>query len=50
MPRWESDPLIVLGARESRVQGEAAGQIEPDPEEHSLHAEAGNGCQRNWGR
>jgi hypothetical protein len=28
MRRWKSDPLIVLGARESRVQGEAAGQVE----------------------
>jgi hypothetical protein len=26
--RWKSDPLKVLGARESRVQGEAAGQVE----------------------
>jgi hypothetical protein len=28
MRRWKSDPLVVLGARESRVQGEAAGQVE----------------------
>ena len=26
MPREKSDPLIVLGVRESRAQGEAAGQ------------------------
>lgn len=25
-PRWESDPLILLGARESRVHGEGVGQ------------------------
>lgn len=28
MRRWKSDLLIVLGARESRVHGEAAGQVE----------------------
>jgi hypothetical protein len=28
MRRRKSDPLVVLGARESRVQGEAAGQVE----------------------
>ncbi len=28
MPLWKSDPLTVLGARESRVQGEAAEQVE----------------------
>jgi hypothetical protein len=26
--RWKSDPLVVLGGRESRAQGEAAGQVE----------------------
>jgi hypothetical protein len=26
--RWKSDPLVVLGARESRAHGEAAGQVE----------------------
>lgn len=25
---WKSDLLVVLGARESRVHGEAAGQVE----------------------
>ena len=25
---WKSDPLVVLGARESRAQGEAAEQVE----------------------
>jgi len=28
MRRWKSDPLIVLGVRESRIHGEAAGQVE----------------------
>src|SRR5215472_17766168 len=28
MRRWKSDPLVILGARESRVHGEAAGQVE----------------------
>jgi hypothetical protein len=28
MPWRKSDPLVVLGARESRVHGEAAGQVE----------------------
>jgi hypothetical protein len=28
MPQWKSDPLVVLGARESRAHGEAAGQVE----------------------
>ena len=28
MPRWKSDPLVVLGARENRVHGEGAGQVE----------------------
>jgi len=28
MLRWKSDPPVVLGARESRAQGEAAGQVE----------------------
>jgi RNA-directed DNA polymerase len=28
MSSWKSDPLVVLGARESRAQGEAAEQIE----------------------
>ena len=28
MRRWKSDSLVVLGARESRVHGEAAGQVE----------------------
>ena len=27
-PRWKSDPLVVLGAWESHVHGEAAGQSE----------------------
>jgi hypothetical protein len=27
-PSWKSDPLTVLGARESRVQGEAAEEVE----------------------
>jgi hypothetical protein len=28
MLSWKSDPLVVLGARESRVHGEAAEQVE----------------------
>jgi hypothetical protein len=28
MPERKSDPLVVLGARESRAQGEAAEQAE----------------------
>jgi hypothetical protein len=28
MLSWKSDPLTVLGARESRAQGEAAEQVE----------------------
>ena len=28
MRRWKSDPLVVLGVRESRLHGEAAGQVE----------------------
>jgi hypothetical protein len=28
MRRWKSDSLVVLGARESRVHGEAARQVE----------------------
>jgi len=28
MRRWKSDPLVVLGVRESRIHGEAAGQVE----------------------
>ena len=28
MLSWKSDPLGVLGARESRAQGEAAEQVE----------------------
>jgi len=30
MLQWKSDSLIVLGARESRVQGEAAEQMKTD--------------------
>src|SRR5215510_10839917 len=37
MPRWKSDPLIVLGARESRVQGDVAGQTETGSGQHRLH-------------
>jgi hypothetical protein len=32
--RWKSDPLVVLGARESRVQGEAAGKVNSLREGH----------------
>jgi hypothetical protein len=28
MRSWKSEPLVVLGARESRAQGEAAAQVE----------------------
>jgi len=28
MLSWKSEPLVVLGARESRAQGEAAAQVE----------------------
>ena len=28
MLSWKSEPLVVLGARESRAQGEAAEQVE----------------------
>lgn len=42
MGRWKSDSLVVLGARESRVQGEAAGQAElAGLGKHSLHSEVG---------
>ena len=47
MPQEKSDPLIVLGARESRVQGEAAGQRADCFGTHSPYTEAGNECQRN---
>ena len=41
---WKSDPLIVLGARESRVHGEAAGQTETGSGQHRLHTRRrGNG-------
>jgi hypothetical protein len=34
MRRWKSDPLVILGARESRVQGEGAGQSETESGKH----------------
>jgi hypothetical protein len=44
MLRWKSDSLIVLGARESRVHGEAARQIETDFRETlPAHTETGKG-------
>ena len=40
--QWKSDSLIVLGARESRVQGEAAKQMTTDRRETSpARTEAG---------
>ena len=47
--RWqeESDSLIVLGAWESHVHGEAAGQNEFLLGKHVLHAEVGEACQHN---
>lgn len=45
--RRKSDPLIVLGLRESRTQGEAAGQYHSCTGIHSLYTEAGYGCQHN---
>jgi hypothetical protein len=35
MLQWKSDSLIVLGARESRAQGEAAKQMKADRRETS---------------
>ena len=37
MRRWKSDSPIVLGARESRVQGEGAGQSETGLGKHRLY-------------
>lgn len=45
--RWKSDLLVVLGAWESHVQGEAAGQNEFLLGKHVLHAEVGEACQHN---
>jgi hypothetical protein len=45
MLRWKSDLLVVLGAWESHVQGEAAGQNEFLSRKHALHAEVGEACQ-----
>jgi hypothetical protein len=39
MPSWKSDPLIVLGARESRAQGEAAEQVEELGQGHIPYAQ-----------
>ena len=39
MPVWKSDLLIVLGARESRVHGEAASRVVFSTGRHELHAE-----------
>ena len=45
---WEkSDPLIVLGARESRAQGEAAGQAATCSGKHSPYPETEDGGHRN---
>jgi hypothetical protein len=37
MWRWKSDSLVVLGARESRAQGEAARQSAAGSGKHHLH-------------
>ena len=36
---WKSDPLVVLGARESRAQGEAAEQVEELGQGHIPYAQ-----------
>jgi hypothetical protein len=39
MLSWKSDPLVVLGARESRAQGEAAEQVEELDQGYILYAQ-----------
>lgn len=48
MPSGKSDPPIVLGVRESRAQGEAAGRSPPASGAHGPHTEAEDPCQHNW--
>lgn len=47
MPHGKSDPLVVLGARESRAHGEAAEQRATCAGKRLLHTEVVFECQRN---
>jgi len=39
MLSWKSEPLVVLGARESRAHGEAAAQVEELGQGHIPYAQ-----------